>query len=103
MALLSWRWPSLTDLGLLIAMGVLGVMAQACYIKGMQIGDAAAMAPIDYMRLVFAVAVGFLVFHDVPQLATLMGAAVVVCSTLFITWREARDNRRAAAVIDAVD
>ena len=103
MALLSWRWPSLSDLGLLIAMGVLGVIAQGCYIKGMQIGDAAAMAPIDYMRLVFAVVVGFAVFHDVPKLVTVIGAAVVVCSTLFITWREARDNRRAAAVIDAVD
>jgi drug/metabolite transporter (DMT)-like permease len=101
MALLSWRWPTLIDLGLLIAMGVLGVIAQACYIKGMQIGDAAAMAPIDYMRLVFAVMVGFVVFHDVPQMATILGAAVVVCSTLFITWREARDNRRALA--DAVD
>ena len=55
------------------------------------------------MRLVFAVAVGFLVFHDVPKMVTVIGAAVVVCSTLFITWREARDNRRAAAVIDAVD
>jgi drug/metabolite transporter (DMT)-like permease len=81
-------------------MGVLGVVAQGCYIKGMQIGDAAAMAPIDYMRLVFAVLVGFLVFHDVPKLVTVIGAAVVVCSTLFITWREARDNRRAAALID---
>lgn len=101
MALLSWRWPTLIDLGLLIAMGVLGVIAQACYIKGMQIGDAAAMAPIDYMRLVFAVLVGLVIFHDVPQLATIMGAAVVVGSTLFITWREARDNRRALA--DAVD
>ena len=101
MALLSWRWPTLIDLGLLIAMGVLGVMAQACYIKGMQIGDAAAMAPIDYMRLVFAVLVGLAIFHDVPKLVTIIGAAVVVSSTLFITWREARDNRRALA--DAVD
>jgi drug/metabolite transporter (DMT)-like permease len=100
MALLSWRWPTLMDLALLIAMGVLGVIAQGFYIKGMQIGDAAAMAPIDYMRLVFAVMMGILVFHDVPKIATIIGAGVVVAATLFITWRENRDSRRAAALAE---
>ena len=45
-------------------------------------------------------AVGFALFHEVPTLWTLVGAAVVVASTLFITWREtqvARQARRAAA------
>lgn len=96
-ALFVWRWPGLVDLALLAAMGVLGVITQGCYIKGMQIGDAAAMAPIDYTRLVFAVAFGFVFFHDIPSVATMAGAAIVVGSTLFITWREQRDTKRAAA------
>ena len=40
-------------------MGVLGMITQACYINGMSEGDAAAMAPIDYTRLVFAVILGY--------------------------------------------
>jgi drug/metabolite transporter (DMT)-like permease len=82
--------PTPLELFLLIVMGVMGIVTQASYIKGMQIGDAAAMAPIDYTRLVFASLAGFLLFSEVPGVWTLVGAAIVVASTLFITWREQR-------------
>ena len=91
-ALMTWRWPDPIDLLLLIAMGVLGLVTQTCYIKGMAIGDAAAMAPIDYTRLIFAVAVGYVLFQEVPNAVTMLGAAIVIASTLYITWREARVN-----------
>ncbi len=92
-ALFVWAWPTPVDFVLLCVMGVLGIITQGCYIKGMQIGDAAAMAPIDYTRLVFTAFVGFVVFHEVPGWATLLGAAIVVASTLVITWREQRAGR----------
>lgn len=95
-AILAWRWPTPVDLALLAAMGVIATVNQWCYIKGMQIGDAAAMAPIDYTRLVFAVIAGFLLFHELPGPWTVAGASIVVGSTLFITWREHLAAQRAA-------
>ena len=94
-ALFVWRWPEPLDLMLLAAMGVFGTITQACYIKGMQIGDAGAMAPIDYSRLVFTTATGFFIFHEIPGWATIAGAAIVVASTLFITVREQQLARQA--------
>lgn len=88
MALMEWRWPEPLDLLLLGAMGVLGVITQACYIKGMALGDAAAMAPIDYTRLVFAILFGLILFQEVPNLITMAGAVIVIASTLVITLRE---------------
>lgn len=96
-AFLAWRWPAPLDLVLLAIMGVFGTATQWCYIKGMQIGDAAAMAPIDYSRLVFTVIAGLLLFREVPSPWTLAGAGIVVASTLFITWREQQVARRGAA------
>lgn len=96
-AIIDWRWPTPIDLGLLAAMGMIATLNQWCYIKGMQIGDAAAMAPIDYTRLVFAAASGFLLFHEIPSLWTAAGSSIVVGSTLFITWREHLATRRSAA------
>ncbi len=87
-ALFVWRWPTWPDLGLLAAMGVIGTLTQGAYIKGMEAGEAAVMAPIDYTRLVFAVIVGLLLFNEVPHTATVVGAVIVVGSTLFISWRE---------------
>jgi len=90
LAVMEWRWPTWPDLALLAAMGVGGLIAQVCYVKGMSIGDAVAMAPIDYTRLLFALVVGFVLFQDVPNGVAMAGAAVVIASTLFITFREAR-------------
>lgn len=89
-ALFVWRWPSAVDLLLLAAMGVLGTITQACYIRGMSEGDAAVMAPVDYTRLVFAVMLGYALFGDVPDALTLVGAAVIIASTIYITLRESR-------------
>jgi drug/metabolite transporter (DMT)-like permease len=94
-ALIAWRWPEPRDLGLLCMMGVIGTITQGCYIKGMQVGDAAAMAPVDYTRLVFTAVAGYLLFQEVPSPWTLAGAAVVVGSTLFITLREQQLARSA--------
>jgi drug/metabolite transporter (DMT)-like permease len=56
------------------------------------------MAPIDYTRLVFAVLAGLLLFHEIPKPATLIGAAIVVASTLFISLREHQLSTRAATL-----
>lgn len=96
-ALFVWAWPSWTDFALLCLMGAIGTVTQGMYIKGMQIGDAGAMAPIDYTRLVFAGLAGFIWFAEVPDALTLAGAGVVVASTLAITWREQVLARRARA------
>jgi len=94
-AFLTWRWPEPLDLGLLCLMGVMGTITQACYIKGMQLGDAAAMAPIDYTRLIFSAAAGYLLFSEIPTIWTLIGAVIIVASTLFITIREQQLARSA--------
>jgi drug/metabolite transporter (DMT)-like permease len=98
-ALLTWRWPEPLDLLLLFTLGAIATLNQYCFINGMKAGDAAAMAPIDYLRLVFAAAIGFVVFHEIPSLWTIAGAAIVVASTLFITWRELLAARRAKAAL----
>ena len=76
-------------------MGVIATVNQACYIKGMSLGDAGAMAPIDYTRLVFTAVVGFFLFHEVPGVWTWVGAGIVVTATLAITLREQQLARSA--------
>lgn len=89
-AILTWRWPTPIDAVLLSLMGVLGLVTQYCSIKGLQLGDAAAMAPIDYTRLVFAIIVGVVVFSDLPTPITLLGSLIIIASTLLITLRDLR-------------
>ncbi|HBF97728.1 MAG TPA: hypothetical protein DDW95_04185, partial [Alphaproteobacteria bacterium] len=63
---------------------------QTCFIRGYSTGEATALAPLDYTRLIFAALAGYLFFQDVPDIWTISGAVVIVGSTLYITQREAR-------------
>jgi drug/metabolite transporter (DMT)-like permease len=89
-ALVVWRGPTPVELLLLVLVGVLGMAAQACMIRGLRLGEATAVIPFDYVRLLIAGVVGFLVFAEVPDRWTLIGAAVIVTATLYIALREAR-------------
>jgi len=92
-----WRWPTAEGWLLGVAVGVVGVASQACIVRGYRIGEATALSPFDYSRLIFATAAGLAIFAEVPDAWTLAGAAVIVGSTLYIARREARLARPAAA------
>uniref|UniRef100_B0T5M0 EamA domain-containing protein n=1 Tax=Caulobacter sp. (strain K31) TaxID=366602 RepID=B0T5M0_CAUSK len=100
-ALADWRWPSVGDLIPLFLIGLLSAANQVLFIKGMAVGEAAVLAPIDYARLVLSVIAGALVFNEWPDVFTYVGAGVIVVSTLYITIREIQSKRAKSLAIDA--
>lgn len=89
-AVLVWQAPALWQLALMMAMGASGAAGQYCMIRGFKIGEATALIPFDYTRLLFAGVIGYVVFFEVPDVWTVTGAAIIVISTLYIAMREAR-------------
>lgn len=89
-AAMSWRTPDLGDFLLLALMGVLGVVTQACYIRGMALGEAGTMAPIDYVRILFTTGLGFALFGEWPLLNTYIGSAIIIATALYITLHSRR-------------
>ena len=89
-ALAVWTTPTLWELALLLAIGGSGSAAQYCMIQGYKSGEATAVIPFDYFRLLFAAAVGIVLFAEYPDAWTIGGAAIIVASTLYIALREAR-------------
>jgi len=93
---MQWVMPTWEQLGLLILMGVVSVTGQTCFIKGYAVGEATAIAPIDYTRLIFAGVAGFVFFGDMPDAITIVGAAIIVAASLYLTYREAKVARAPA-------
>lgn len=94
----GWQWPrNYTDVGLLVLQAVLTLAQQACYIRGLQVGEASAIAPFDYTRVIFVVIVGVLVFHEIPPVTTIIGLLVIVGAALFVVVDLSRQRRRAVA------
>lgn len=82
-AVLFWVDPSPREWLALIAIGVISAIGQYCNIRGFRSGEASAVAPMEYIRLVFAIIIGFLVFAERPDLVTLFGAALIAGSSIY--------------------
>lgn len=89
-AVAVWKQPSLAELAVMLLTGACGAGGQYCMIRGYRIGEATAVIPFDYSRLLFAGVIGVILFAEYPDAWTLTGAAVIVASTLYIALREAR-------------
>jgi drug/metabolite transporter (DMT)-like permease len=88
-ALWSWRWPTPEEWLLLLIIGALGALAQSFWIRAFRCGDASLVAAFDYLRLPLGAFVGLVWFAEVPTVWTLVGAIVIVGSTIYIARREA--------------
>jgi drug/metabolite transporter (DMT)-like permease len=89
-ALIVWRDPTWDEAALLVGIGVLGVLSQSFWIRAYRAGEASVVAPFDYLRLLFAGLAGFLAFGELVDGWTLVGAGIIVVSTVYIARREAR-------------
>jgi len=97
LAFFAWRTPQGIEWWLLTGVGLIGALSQYLWILAFRAGEASAVAPFDYLRLLFAGMIGLALFNEVPDLRTVGGAVVVVASTLYIAQREARLKRAGIA------
>ena len=57
-------------------------------------GEAGLLAPITYLRLVFVATAAYFLYQEVPDIFTLIGAAIVIAATLYMAIREARLRKK---------
>ena len=79
-------------------LGVLGGTGHYLFIHAYRLAPASTVAPFIYMQLLTMVMFGFIVFGDVPDVWTLVGAAVIVGSGIYLLNRERRLREEVAAV-----
>jgi drug/metabolite transporter (DMT)-like permease len=81
---------------ILLALGAVGGTSQICLTASLRYAPVPVVVPFDYMQLLWAVLLGWLVFADAPASTTWYGAAIIVASGLFTVYRERRLGRQAA-------
>ena len=73
-----WVWPEPEDYFWLLVMGFLGSIGHLAAVSGFKIADASSVMPMDFIRLVWISLFGFLFFGEIPELWTIIGAAVIL-------------------------
>ena len=95
LAFADWTWPTEPMIyPLLIWLGISGAIGHWLLILAHGRAPAPVLAPFIYVNLVWMTILGFAVFGDVPDVATLAGGAVVIGSGLYLLYRERRASRR---------
>jgi drug/metabolite transporter (DMT)-like permease len=91
----DWTWPTPLAWALMVAIAFIGAVAHYALIKALDYAEAGAVQPYSYTLLVWAAVMGWLVFGDIPDEWTILGAAIVVASGLY-TWHHDRRTVSAA-------
>lgn len=84
----SWAVPSPKAAMFLVCSGLVGGVGQILLTSAYRYSDASIIAPFEYASMLFAVAIGYLIFEEVPTLGMLVGAALVIAAGLLIILRE---------------
>lgn len=83
-----WRPPTIGEWGLLLLAGLLGAIGHFLIIKALSLAAASTLQPFTFLSFVWAILLGWLVFEALPDGQTVLGAAVIIASGLYIFHRE---------------
>jgi len=89
-----WQWPDLEQLAWMVLVGALGTAGQISLAQSLRIGEASAVLPVDFLKLVWSAAFGFIFFSEVPDIWTLVGGMVIFSATTYLALREFRPRAR---------
>jgi drug/metabolite transporter (DMT)-like permease len=96
-ALWVWQWPTWSQLAWLALVGGLATAGHLAMTQALKIADTTSILPLDFTRLVWAAALGYLVFGEVPDRWTWLGGGIIVSSATYLMFREASLARRGKA------
>jgi drug/metabolite transporter (DMT)-like permease len=91
----NWVTPSPLQLFLLMFIGVIGAGGQLFQFAAIRRAPVAVMAVVEYSGLIWAFALGWLIFADHPSLAVYLGAGVILAAGMFLVTMEHRAGRQA--------
>ncbi len=98
----AWVIPDLESAGLLVLVGLCGGVGQILLTQSYRFADASTIAPFDYANMIWAVALGYFLFAEVPVVEVIIGSAIVIAAGVFVIYREHKlgldrtKNRRAS-------
>ena len=84
----GWILPSLLDLFLLSMVGILGGLANLWLSQSYKYSEVSLVSPLKYLGLVFAIIFGYFIWNEIPTFKTLLGALLVIVSSIIIFRRE---------------
>ena len=87
-ALFVWDWLNIQQLILLCLLTLVATLAQLTLNFSLKRGEISFLLPLDYLRLLWAVWLGYIIFGEVPLQNIWIGGSIIVAATTYISIRE---------------
>ncbi len=84
----GWLIPTKIDFILLVLIGIFGSVANLLLTQSYKLAEVSLTTPLKYLALIYAIAFGFFIFQEIPSFYTILGAGLIVVSSLIIFTRE---------------
>jgi drug/metabolite transporter (DMT)-like permease len=88
LSLIHWTSPTIWQWIGFATAGIFGSLGHYCLTRGFRVADISATQSLRFLDFVWASLIGWLVFSDVPSHTTLIGALIILASTVWIARRE---------------
>lgn len=93
----EWVWPHSDDFAIMAGIGVASAVGGYTISQAYRLGEAAMIAPFEYISLVLAIVWGITIFNEFPDLIAWLGIALIFSAGLLVFWRESVLKKRIAA------
>ncbi|MGE3877206.1 MAG: DMT family transporter [Parvibaculaceae bacterium] len=87
-AIATWALPQWSDLGLFLALGMVSAFSHLLSIAAFRFAEASILAPLVYLELIGAAAIGYYFFGEIPDIFTVMGAGLIIAAGLILLRRQ---------------
>ena len=95
-ALYYWKTPTAEEWVMLLLVGLTSLLGQWFNIRAFRVGEATAIASLDYTRLLYATLFGAMFFSEWPTTETFIGAGIIIAASLYTVLREAQLGKKLA-------
>ncbi len=91
--LFLWVTPTLEQWPLVLGIGLVSSIGGYCFTRAVSAADARIVQPFQFSRMIFATAIGWIMFSELPDIWTWVGAAVIFAASYYVVYREGKARR----------
>ena len=89
-----WEWPTMNQLFMFLLIAIAGTMTHWFLNEALKRAEISALLPLDYLRLIWSVSLGFIFFDELPHAGLWFGAALILGASTYIGVRQSKKKKK---------
>lgn len=93
-AIYVWQTPQGAAWAILVLIGITGTCAQILLAEALKTAETTAILPFDFLKIVWAAGLGYLLFAEIPTIYVFIGAFIIFSSSFYVAYREGQIDKQ---------